>query len=262
MKLISGITIIGSGNVAWHLSHIFQKKNIRVNYIIGRNKKDVTELGESLKTSYSTDFNNIPDNTDLVLLCISDGTIREVSDLIKNKNLKVAHTAGSVALSVFSENFKNAGVFYPFQTFSKHISNIGVNFPVCVEALNAETLNFCMRLAKVITDTVVELDSEKRRELHLSGVIANNFSNFLYTQSFEYLQGKEIDVQLLLPIINQTVNKLKYSSPKNLQTGPALRGSKEVINYHIEMLGNNKDLQDIYKLMSEKISQYYNNNDE
>ncbi len=262
MELNSGITIVGSGNVAWHLAHIFKKNNFWINYIVGRNRTTASELANSIQTKYSTKLDDIPDNTNLVLLCISDGVIEEIAHSLKNRNFVVAHTAGSVPLSAISSHVSNAGVFYPFQTFSKQIAETDIEFPICIESSNKTTQSLLTELATTISKIVVQLDSKKRKELHLAGVIANNFTNYLFAEAFNYLNKKEIDSNLLLPIIKQTVKKLEYDEPKNLQTGPARRGNREIINNHLEILGENKDLQDLYKLMSEKILQYYKNNNE
>lgn len=258
MNLKSGITIVGSGNVAWALSHVFSSRNVKINKIVGRNKVLVKELADEIDVPFSYSLEEISQETDLVLLCVSDGAIEKIAEQLKETQIKVAHTAGSVPLSALSKSFPNAGVFYPFQTFTKQIPLEGMEIPVCIEALNPEMTEFLKELASLISCNIVELDSENRRKLHLAGVIANNFSNYLISESFTYLDNSHIDTELLLPILQQTIKKLNYAHPGELQTGPAARGSVEILNNHTEMLANNKDLQDIYKLMSEKILQHYN----
>ena len=61
----------------------------------------------------------------------------------------------------------------------------------------------------------------------------------------------------LLPLLNETIEKLKNNSPEEAQTGPARRGDLIVIQKHLQELeGNSKE---ICKLLSESILNIYQN---
>ena len=54
----------------------------------------------------------------------------------------------------------------------------------------------------------------------------------------------------MLPLINETANKLQVLSPHEAQTGPAVRWDSNVIEKHLDLLSDHKTTQEIYKIMS------------
>jgi hypothetical protein len=55
--------------------------------------------------------------------------------------------------------------------------------------------------------------------------------------------------ELLKPIIKETFEKLEILSPKNAQTGPAIRRDKKTINKHLKLI-ESPDLKSIYKVFT------------
>ncbi len=257
-----GVSIIGSGNIAWNIAHALKKKNILVNCVVSRSKENARQLANTLDTFYSEKIGDIPKVTDLVLICVTDNQINSVSKELVSLNKPVAHTAGSVPMSDLAVKESLAGVFYPFQTFTKDIMPGDVDFPVCIEAGSNVVYELLETLGNELSEKVIRVNSEQRKKLHLSGVMANNFTNFLFTCSYNYLENCGLDPALLMPLILQTGKKMKSAHPSLLQTGPAVRGGTEVINEHKSMLRDNKDLLDLYAMFSEKIMKYYKKTNE
>ena len=108
-------------------------------------------------------------------------------------------------------------------------------------------------LALSISDKVVELNSEQRKNLHLAAVISCNFSNMLYLFSEEICQKEGISFDILQPLILETAQKIKYVSPSLAQTGPAKRGDFETIAKHLILLENDEEKKEIYKLLTASI---------
>ena len=100
---------------------------------------------------------------------------------------------------------------------------------------------------------MVELDSEKRKYLHLSAVFANNFANHCFALAYKLLENKGIDPQCLLPLIDETANKLHSLTPMQAQTGPAVRWDENVIEKQMALLGDMPDLQQMYETMTQSI---------
>ena len=61
------IVIIGSGNVATHLAIAFLKAGHRILSVISRNQNNAAQIGEKTRSSYSSDYNSIPDETDFII---------------------------------------------------------------------------------------------------------------------------------------------------------------------------------------------------
>ena len=69
----------------------------------------------------------------------------------------------------------------------------------------------------------------------------------------ELMQTSNSDLQLLRPLIEETINKSMALGPENAQTGPAARGDIEVLDEHLLMLEKYPDLRETYKLISQQI---------
>ena len=69
------------------------------------------------------------------------------------------------------------------------------------------------------------------------------------------LEKEKIPFDILFPLIDMTIDKVKQFNPFDVQTGPAVRNEKEIMRQHKEMLG--KDEREIYELLSNKIISYH-----
>lgn len=57
----------------------------------------------------------------------------------------------------------------------------------------------------------------------------------------------------MLPLLEQTVDKLHKLSPSEAQTGPAVRNDFKVINAHLEMLDSKPRLRTLYQELTSQI---------
>jgi len=250
--MIKKIVIIGSGNVATRFALEFKKVNIKILQIISRNKNSGQNLAKKVQALFSTNFDDLI-KSDLILICVNDDNIKLI--VKKLPNLPMVHTSGNKSMSIL-DNRSNCGVIYPLQTLNK---DDDVNFkttPICIESNNSVFENDIFLLCRKISNKVCYLNSEKRKYLHLSAVIASNFSNFCYHIAKKQLDDKNIDFELIKPLILETANKIFYTQPESSQTGPAARGDKRVIKEHLEMLKDD-NYKKIYKLLSESILKAY-----
>jgi predicted short-subunit dehydrogenase-like oxidoreductase (DUF2520 family) len=257
MYFENGITIIGSGNLAWHLAYALKSASVQINTIISRSAENAKELADKFGATFSNNLEAIPADSSLLLLCVSDNAIEEIAGKIAGLKIPVAHTAGSIPILSQSIKIQNTGVLYPLLTFSKKIRLGEVSFPIFIEASDAEMHKKLEYLAHKISNQVYTIDSEQRKNLHLAGVLVNNFSNYLYTKAFDILESKKINGNILLPLIEETTVKLRNEHPKNLQTGPAKRGDLEVIRAHEKLLAGDSDFCKIYSLLSHNLMEYY-----
>lgn len=242
------VIIIGAGNVATHLYQCFTKsKQLNVIQVFNRNIQHLDFVEDtSKKVSNITELKE----ADLYIIAIKDEAIEELIEKFAPKNGIVAHTSGSQPLEILSK-FKNFGVFYPLQTFSK-IKPVNFNeVPLCLEANSEDSLEFLKKIAAIVSNQVFEVNSDQRKALHVSAVFVNNFSNHLFTLASDFCKKEELPFDILRPLIKETVDKLETLDPYSAQTGPALRNDKETVSAHLEMLdGNHKK---IYTLLTESI---------
>jgi hypothetical protein len=114
--------------------------------------------------------------------------------------------------------------------------------PFLLEASNPETLIILHTLAKSLSYYVLTADSETRLKYHLSAVLANNFVNYLYTESARLLEDSGLDFNVLKPIIKETALKIQNLPPAEAQTGPAKRGDQPTIEKHLALIKTDKEL--------------------
>lgn len=246
------IAIIGSGNVAYHLANAFHENKIPVSQLFGRNENELKFISEKLQIPFST--TQLTD-ADMYLICVSDGSISEVSKLIKKENCLVAHTSGSLPKEILAGNYRKA-CFYPLQTFSKSKDLNYKEVPFFIESDDEKDLELLRNLALNISEKVMVSTHEKRKYIHLTAVFACNFVNHLFARAKEISDSQEIPFDYFLPLIKETTEKIEILEPKLAQTGPAIRNDERVLRLHEELITDEEQLK-IYKIMNESIKKMY-----
>ncbi|TDD97501.1 Rossmann-like and DUF2520 domain-containing protein [Flavobacterium cellulosilyticum] len=243
------IVIIGSGNVAQHLIMAFAKsKEIVVSQVFSRRKETINHLIDSKKIT--ADFNDLAE-ADLYIISVSDDAISEVSSQLAFENRLVVHTSGSVAIdSLDSKNRK--GVFYPLQTFSKNKAVDFSTIPICLESENESDYELLEKVAQSISKNTYKINGDQRKSLHVAAVFVNNFVNHLYHIGNEICIENKVSFDVLKPLILETANKVLSLSPKDAQTGPAIRNDKHTIEAHLDFL-TNENQATLYKLLTQSI---------
>lgn len=246
------IVLIGSGNVAFHLAKAFTEAQIPISQIFGRNTHELQKISEQFSIPFSTE--RLAD-ADLYIISVSDYSIAEVSSLIKNENVLVAHTSGSVSREALSGNYRKS-VFYPLQTFSKSKNLDYSKIPFFIDAENENDEEILKNLASKISKNVMIANDEKRKYIHLTAVFACNFVNHLYARAKEISDSQGIPFDYFLPLIDETTQKIHELEPKLAQTGPAIRNDEKVLKLHESLLTDEEKLK-IYKTLNESIKKMY-----
>lgn len=255
---MKSISIIGAGKLAGHLGPALKKSGIRINKIISRSEPNASELAQKLETTYSLKLSDLPKDSDAVFILVPDHQIPQITDEIEDSGALFLHCSGALPLDTLSK-FSNHGVFYPLYTFSKDREVRFQDIPIFIEAKHGRALDEIHEMAQRISRNVVELKGEQRQYLHLSAVFSNNFVNFFFLIADKILREQGLDFNYLLPIINETTEKIKVLKPREAQTGPALRNDLSTLMSHLELLSDYPDFQKIYSFVSDSISNEFQN---
>jgi predicted short-subunit dehydrogenase-like oxidoreductase (DUF2520 family) len=250
------ITLIGAGRVATHLA-LALKSQHQIVQVFSRNLDHAQYLAHQVNAQAIAQVTQLNPQTDVVIIAVSDQAIAEVSESIApylTENL-VVHTSGSTNISVLAQSHPRAGVFYPLQTFSLEREIAWQQTPLFIEATQSQDVDILIELANSLSNRVYQYSSTQRQTLHLAAVFACNFSNYCYDMAKQVVDAEQVDFSLLYPLIIETANKAIHNDPKQMQTGPAMRGDQNILNLHQQLLAqsNRKDLQDLYVLMSADI---------
>ncbi|MGV0978337.1 Rossmann-like and DUF2520 domain-containing protein [Empedobacter falsenii] len=252
---MSSIVILGAGNVAFHLTRALIENTCNVRQIFNRTLEHAREIGEANRISYTDKISEI-EKAEIYIIASADSGIEEFSHYIPYDDVLVVHTSGSSPMSVLKGDYRK-GVFYPLQTFSKERTMRYDNIPFFIEAENPEDLKKLNELGNRISNEVHELNFVSRMQVHMTGVWANNFVNHLYYIAGNICEQNNVPFDVLLPLIQETANKVIEMSPKDAQTGPAKRGDQMIIDRHLEALQDNSRLLQIYQILTDSIKRVY-----
>jgi len=246
---MKSISLIGSGNVATHLGLALKKNNYQITQVFSRTLENAEKLAVILNSEAINNLSSLK-TVDLIIISVKDNAITKVIKKINNS--PIVHTSGSVDLAIFGDKFKQCGVFYPVQTFNKNIDLDFSSTPICIEANNKEFEQEIKYLSNCISNTVICMTSEQRKQLHIAAVFSANFSNHMFSIAENILNKSDIEFSILLPLIQQTIKKLEKNKAKNVQTGPAIRKDTDILQDHLTNI-QDRNIREIYQKISEDI---------
>lgn len=254
-RSIMDIVIIGSGNVAAVLGRKFKAAGHAIVQIYSRNASEASQLAYEWDTESTNYKSMISKKADVYLIAVADHAIDDVAQDMKLPGKVVVHTAAAVPKEILKSITEHYGVFYPLQSLRKETVHLP-EVPVFFEGSDEFTKKKLEVLAQSIAEEkVAEAGNEDRLKLHVAAVLVSNFTNHLYTLAEEYCKKEGLDFKQLLPLIEETALRIKDISPKQAQTGPAVRHDKETIEKHLELLNDYPGLKTIYLLLTESIQQ-------
>ena len=265
------IVFLGSGNVATHLSQALNHSmSDEVVQVYSPTAENAESLAELLSCGYCTDISDVDVNADIYICSVKDSAQRQVWLALKKHfnesdvNLAekiVVHTAGALAMNGedgLSNVFPNCGVVYPVQSFSKQRAVDLSHTPFLIEATNPSTLEKLRRLVATVSDRCYEATTRQRNALHPAAVFASNFANHMYAIAHRLMEKNGLPFDILIPLIQETAQKVMEVAPVAAQTGPAVRGDEEVMSKQEKKLmedGSEVELE-IYRIVSRNIQTY------
>lgn len=251
---IERIVIVGAGNLATNLGEALKRSGKRVEQVFSRTEESASALAARLGCDHITSLAQIIPDADLYIVSVKDDVLGNVLGEVVTKVHSgiVVHTAGSIPMDIFGETEVRHGVFYPMQTFSKQKIVDFSKLPIFVEASDEGTCQALEDFARELSESVYRLDSDHRRYLHLAAVFACNFVNHCFTLADDVLREQGLPFSVMMPLIRETVSKVETISPRNAQTGPAVRGDKNVMDAQKGLIGDEM-ARKVYETMSESI---------
>ena len=254
--MIKTISFIGSGNVATQFAKAFHAEGISIVQILSKHIDLANDLAIQVSAKPISAINNLDLSVDLIIIAVNDDFIEEIANSLNIKGI-VIHTSGTTNIDVLKSCSNDIGVSWPIKSIKKEHSIDFANVSCCIESSNTKTKNKLIDLFNKISNKVVHLNSKQREYLHMSAVFTNNFSNYFYGVAEEITGENDIDFSILKGLITESTNRLDSFSPKEMQTGPAIRNDKKVIKKHLKLLENNPEHYNLYKFVSESIINKY-----
>lgn len=265
------IVFLGSGNVATHLSQALNNSlSNEVVQVYSPTAENAKSLAEILSCGYCTDINEVDVNADIYVCSVKDSVQQNVWRALKSHFVGsgvnvadkiVVHTAGALAMdgeNGLLEFFPNCGVVYPVQSFSKQRAVDLSHTPFLIEATIPSTLERLRNLVATVSDRCYDATTKQRNALHPAAVFASNFANHMYAIANRLMEKNGLPFEILIPLIQETAQKVTEVHPVAAQTGPAVRGDEVVMSKQEKGLtadGYETELE-IYRLVSKNIQTY------
>jgi predicted short-subunit dehydrogenase-like oxidoreductase (DUF2520 family) len=251
--MISKIYVVGYGNLGKHLSEYFIQNSINFGGIFTDQNISLAGIDIYRKSA----INQTLKSGDVLFVTTKDNEIANVLHQVENPDVVKIYCSGSISLESLS-TISNYGVWYPLYSFSGNTSIDWNKVPVFIEYSNEYVFDILSNLCGKLNKAFYVLDSQNRKQLHLAAVFANNFVNACFIGSSEVIKENEsLKFDFLMPIIQQTIEKVAIGNPKDCQTGPAKRHDENTLIEHSNMLKQLPSEEALYVAISKFIQQKF-----
>lgn len=250
------ITLIGAGNVGFHLGRRLVEKGAVIEQVFSRDKEKAKDLAAQIGAEPVDNLKEISSNADLYILAVSDDAIGMVAERLSEQFPEakaVVHTSGAASSTLLAPYFRQYGIFYPLQSFSRQRQPDFDRIPICIFSPQAALEQELFELGRMISQNVHRIDDEQRAVLHVAAVFVNNFTNYLFQAGQEILERERLPFELLLPLILETAQKVQEYPAREMQTGPARRGDLATIERHLDYLKKFPKFAALYELLTNAI---------
>lgn len=255
--MIKAITLVGSGNVAWHLALALKAIGVSIKAIVARNAVAGKELTIACNSSWFARIDEVQEVGDAIIIAIKDDAYATLHFPSRFATTLIAHTSGSKPYTILSNELTNRAVFYPLQTFSKTKALNIHAIPIMVEGEQQDSVEALKALALSLGAQPYLLNHEQRLKVHLAAVFVNNFCNHLLQVAQYMLTDAEIPVEIVKKLAEETVSKAFDIGAFEAQTGPAKRNDYSVLENHKQLMQGNEVYLRLYNTLTESIIKTY-----
>ena len=245
--------MIGAGNVSTHISRHLHSAGKQISCIYSRTEKSAQKLAGELNVPGTSKMEKVPAEADFYILAVPDREALPVAESFRHTSGTWLHTAGALSIDVFKGIFENYGVLYPLQTLSSDRPLEAAKLPILVEGSSREVADSILKLVSKVYKQVREADSETRLAIHTAAVFANNFSTQMVHMAKQILADRNVDPKVLDPLLEETFEKIIAMGTEDGRTGPAVRGDRETMNKHRELLKGHPEWEKLYTFISREI---------
>ena len=253
------IVLIGAGNLGYHLGRKLHGVGEEVIQVFSRKLRRASKLAKLLSAQPTNSLDHISIGADLYIIAAHDDVIKSIGEKLAANGCRkklVAHTSGAIPKAIFDNTgLTRYGIFYPLQTFSISKEPDFLKIPFCVDANAESDIYLLKKLALKISPNFYHINDGQKTLIHLAAVFVNNFTNHLFHIANDILKKESVPFEILLPLIEETVDKIKNNDPKEMQTGPAVREDKETINRHLQLLKLYPGYKKLYQQLTKSIQE-------
>ena len=264
------ISIIGAGRLGTALALALATRGYPIRALAARRqshaRKSISLAGLPSPTLAlgADQLEQLPPS-DLVLITTPDDVIADIArnfaKLRRGARHRATflHTSGALSSAVLSPLAKagfHTGSMHPLVSISLPKAGAGALHGAfyCVEG-DSVALRFAKMIVRDLNGTAFTIKRESKALYHAAAVMASPHLVALFDLATELLAGcglsRKAARQVLLPLLESTVNNLKASPPQKALTGTFARGDVATVKRHLEALSGNahSEALRIYKVL-------------
>ncbi len=193
----------------------------------------------------------------VTLITVSDGEILNVSKKLASSELSfpgkiIAHCSGAFSSEILNDLAERGALtvcFHPLMAVSPDTQSFeGIFFDLEGQE---KAVDYFGSLAEEIGAKSIKLGPEEKELLHISAVMASNYTVTLADLALRISVSNKIPeralLDALLPLMNSSIKNLTRLNPAEALTGPIARGDVQTVQKHLKLLQNKPELLAIYK---------------
>ncbi|MDW8464678.1 MAG: DUF2520 domain-containing protein [Chloroherpetonaceae bacterium] len=221
------VTLVGSGALGSALARAMSEKGYPFLAVINRTLASANLLAEALSIPLASDrLEHIPQETNLLLLAVNDGSLSSVSETIASlrlgfKNLAAIHFSGALTDEVLKPLADKGAItlsLHPFQTFTRNTSSHAHLFKCYfgLQATELEGIEIGKKLAHDLGGKVMIIPKDAKTLYHIAGVMVSNYLVTLTSLATEIFAGLGIKpneaYQVFEPIMQSTMLNMRHAN--------------------------------------------------
>lgn len=236
------IALIGAGRVG--IAVLTQlKRKYKITVVWDVDKKAEKRCYRMLRRKYKTlSLREFVKGAEVVLIATPDREIEKVYQEIKSflkRGKTLIHFSGALSSNIFKRRGIGRASMHPIQTFPSIKSSIRPGLYFAIEG-NPKGIKIARELVKAMKGRYIVLSPKSKPLYHTMCVASSNF--LVGILDFAVVLGKvlklspEKTIEILSPIIDQTLRNIKELGSIRSLSGPVERGDFTTIEKHLQSL--------------------------
>lgn len=249
------VSIIGTGRVGRCLALAHRKAGFEVHSLFNRTlsmaELMAAQTGASLAKTFPAGREDL---SPITFICVPDDAISDVAAQLAGiaddwSGYAFIHCSGArpaEELAVLSAKSAQIASFHPIQTFpSEPDAAVFRDIWISLQG-NEELLVLLEEVARLFGAKTIRVTAEQKQQLHIAAVFACNYVVTLAGAAERLLPEGNQGLELLAPLMRQTLEQILSKGPAEALTGPLRRGDIQTLKNHVDALNDLPELQTLY----------------
>jgi len=261
---MNSISIIGAGKLGTSLGRALAQNGFKIDSLSCRRLSSAIESRRIIGQGYPSDDNiETARSAKIVILSVPDDEIERVARELALSDIKwdkkiVFHCSGLLSTKILNPLRAKGSLtssIHPIQSFSSKNTNPSI-FEGTYFSLegNAEALKKAKVIISKLGSHFFTINPKDKPLYHVSCCVASNFLIVLLDMAVSILKKvnlkEEMAFQILMPLIQETLQNVKNFAPSSSLTGPIPRGDQHTVEKHLKALEEFPYFHDTYEILS------------